>query len=122
MSGRRTPPPEKVERMIQALGLSDAAAAEFRQAAAEAHIPAELLPDIQQLRAANRRLIDLVAHRSEDPPPLPRDQAMTADERLIELTNLRRVNRALLDQLDVAEGRKKRPRLVGVDHVPEPGA
>jgi transcriptional regulator with XRE-family HTH domain len=118
-SGRILPNPETINRWITQLKLTDIEAAEFRQAAAEAHVPDAFLSDIRQLRAANRRLIDLVAHRTDEPLPLPRDKAMTPDQLLAELSNMRRVNRALLDRLDIAEGRAKRPKLTGVDHIPE---
>lgn len=38
-TGERTPPLDSIERMIQALGLSESHAAEFRAAAAMSHVP-----------------------------------------------------------------------------------
>jgi transcriptional regulator with XRE-family HTH domain len=116
--GKRTPPLEKLEAIGLALGLKGPELENFVLAGHAAHTTEYMRQEIAELRAKNSLLLDLAAHRDESPPLWPPDKKLSADERLTELANLRRVNRALLDEL-LRMKTGKRPKMTGIDHVPE---
>jgi hypothetical protein len=109
---------EKLEAIGRALNLDGPELNSFIQAGHADHATDFLRQEIAELRARNSLLLDLVAHRDNSPPLWPPDKKLTADQRLVELANLRKVNRALLDEIEKLKT-GKRAKMVGIDNVPE---
>jgi transcriptional regulator with XRE-family HTH domain len=108
---KRTPPPESIERMIQALGLSSEDADDFRQAAAMAHLPELFRHEVGRLRRLNSFLLKRL-HPALPSDPVTRGLEKFPDEDGARLAFIERTLQLLAEEKAHIKG-KPRPKLTG---------
>lgn len=113
LNGRAGVPQDDIPKWADALELTGQEREKFIEWASKRAIPDWVQDELRHHRSLVNLLTELVAHREEAPLPHPADVTRTADERLVELSNLRRVNLAMLQKIRILTGIEPPPRLRG---------